>query len=72
MAHLRDHDITFYYQNVRGMKSKTNEFSLGVLAEDFHLYLLMETWLNSNIMSAELFDDRYTIFRKDRNLELTV
>nr|CAI5847086.1 unnamed protein product [Callosobruchus analis] len=59
--------ISIYYQNVRGLKSKTAAFYNSVAACNFPLIALSETWLDSSVSSSELFDGRYVVFRKDRD-----
>lgn len=60
-------NLTVYYQNVRGLKTKLNEIYKNCLSEDFDIIVLVETWLNEGISSSELLDDRYVIYRFDRN-----
>lgn len=60
-----------YYQNVRGLRTKTNEFRLGLLECNCPIIALTETWLNNTISSSELFSEDYFVFRKDRNQQLT-
>lgn len=59
--------LKIYYQNVRGLKSKTTGFRMKLLQNSYDVILLCETWLNLAILSSELFDDRYIVYRKDRN-----
>lgn len=33
---------------------------------NYDVIILTETWLNSNVLSSELFDDRYEVYRRDR------
>lgn len=33
---------------------------------NYDVIILIETWLNSNVSSSELFDDRYVVYRRDR------
>ncbi|KAJ8914267.1 hypothetical protein NQ315_010999 [Exocentrus adspersus] len=63
--------IRIYYQNCRGLRTKTNIFYTNLLSEDYDLLLLTETWLTSDVMDSELFDERYEVFRKDRRYEDT-
>jgi hypothetical protein len=35
-------------------------------ASDYDILVLTETWLNDKVLSTELFDNRYTVFRRDR------
>lgn len=58
--------INFYYQNVRGLRSKTLDFSNNLLSVEFDIILLTETWLNSSILDSELVNSGFTIFRRDR------
>lgn len=62
--------IHLYYQNTRGLKSKTKSLRLALLQNDYEIVLMTETWLggdNCNITDAELFDERYSVFRRDRD-----
>lgn len=63
--------INIYYQNVRGLRSKTNNFRLGLLDSDYDIVALTETWLNSSINNSELFSNEYVVFRRDRDANLT-
>jgi hypothetical protein len=58
--------MSIFYQNVRGLRTKTNDAYLEILKEDYDLICLTETWLHSNITSEELFDERYLVLRRDR------
>lgn len=55
-----------YYQNVRGLKSKTIEVRNRVRSSDHDVIIFTETWLNSSVFDRELFDDRYIVYRRDR------
>lgn len=59
--------LIVYYQNVRGLKSKTSTFFLNSTASNFDIIALSETWLNPNIMDNELFDSSYDVYRCDRS-----
>lgn len=54
-----------YYQNVRGLKSKVNEFYRNVLVSDFEIISLTETWLDESVYCAELFTNEWSVFRQD-------
>jgi hypothetical protein len=56
-----------FYQNVRGIITKSNDFMDNVFANKFKVYCIMETWLNDSILSHNLFPDSYCVFRADRN-----
>jgi Reverse transcriptase (RNA-dependent DNA polymerase) len=60
--------INCYYQNARGLNTKTTDFLLSSSLSEFHLIAITESWLQSNVMSSELFDANYLVFRQDRNL----
>lgn len=59
-------NLEIFYQNSRGLKTKTEIFYSNVLKNNYDVIVLTETWLNSNIFTSELFDSRYTVHRKDR------
>lgn len=65
--------FNIYYQNVRGLRTKTEEFfdSLTMLSHSIDCVVLTETWLNDRIFDAELVPPNFTLFRKDRNLVST-
>lgn len=58
--------IQLYYQNVRGLRSKTVEFFNNILCNNFDVIVLSETWLNGSVFDSELFDKRYVVYRRDR------
>ncbi|GBM61262.1 putative RNA-directed DNA polymerase from transposon BS [Araneus ventricosus] len=60
-------DSMFFYQYVRGLRTKTVEFFSSVASENFDVICLTETWLCEQIDSSDLSDDRYLVFRKDRD-----
>ncbi|XP_045446631.1 uncharacterized protein LOC123654790 [Melitaea cinxia] len=65
-----DHNsLSIYYQNVRGLRTKTNLFYNSLLLNDFDIICLSETWLLDSVSSSELFDYRYTVYRCDRSYE---
>lgn len=66
-----DNRLSVYYQNVRGLRTKTNEFIASLLNRDLDVIVLCETWLVEGIHSSELFDQRYIVYRIDRDLNLT-
>lgn len=66
------HDtIVIFYQNARGLRSKTKEFYENVLINEFDIILISETWLVDSISDDELFDGRYNVYRNDRDTTLT-
>lgn len=61
--------MSFYYQNVRGLKTKTGQFYVNLLNSEHSLICCTETWLREDVNSSELFNDRYVVFRNDRNVK---
>lgn len=60
-----------YYQNCRGLRSKTSTFLRNLSMNSYDIVLLTETWLVSGISDNELFDNRYLVYRRDRDYALT-
>ena len=48
-------DIHVYYQNSRGLRTKTMDFFHNVISSDFDIIGITESWLNASIASAEPF-----------------
>ena len=40
---------------------------MGVMSGNYDIIALTETWLNSSFYDSELFDNRYTVIRRDRS-----
>lgn len=64
-------DLTFYYQNANGIRTKTEELFANVASRNNDIYFLTETNLYSEIRNRDIFDSRYDVFRRDRNLANT-
>lgn len=62
--------INIYYQNVRGLRTKSHLFYKSLLHTDYDVVCLTETWLLPGIYDEELFDSRYVVYRRDRNCDL--
>lgn len=60
-----------YFQNVRGLRSKTDLFYTSISDCEFDFVCLVETGLCEGIDSAELFPDSYSVFRRDRDIVAT-
>jgi hypothetical protein len=58
--------LNIYYQNVRGLRTKTHNFLKEILCHNYDIVILTETWLYDCIQSDELFDERYIVYRRDR------
>ncbi|KAK9696366.1 hypothetical protein QE152_g31947 [Popillia japonica] len=65
MDTLAEH-ISIFYQNVRGLCTKTQTLTCNLLNSDFDIVCLTETWLNPNILASEISNNKYSIFRRDR------
>ncbi|CAH2109043.1 unnamed protein product [Euphydryas editha] len=58
--------INIYYQNVRGLRTKTEDVLKNILINNYNVIVFTETWLNSNVTNLEFIDKRYTVYRRDR------
>ena len=63
--------IRIYYQNVRGLRTKIDEFFIAVSDCEYDVIILTETWLKDDINSVQLFNQSYCVYRKDRIPEVT-
>lgn len=59
-------NLKLLYQNVRGLRTKTNDFYNNVLLCSHDIIMVTETWLCNSILDSELCDSKYSIFRRDR------
>lgn len=59
--------LSIYYQNVRGLRTKSHELLSNVLHNDYDIICLTESWLNDSFYSSEYFDSRYEVYRCDRD-----
>lgn len=71
MSDNRIPGMLIYYQNVRGLRTKSVLFYNEVLLCEHDIICLTETWLSDDVVSEELFPSEYTVFRSDRNFQLT-
>lgn len=58
--------LRIFYQNVRGLRTKTNDFYRNLLLLDYDLVVITETWLCDGILDAELCGNKYNVIRRDR------
>ena len=61
---------SLYYQNVRGLRSKTHSFYVNSTASSSDIIFLTETWLNDSVRDSELFSNKYCIIRRDRSFDM--
>lgn len=59
--------LCIYYQNCGGLRTKLNTLYLNILSDNYDILVLTETWLIPSIADGELIDERYTVFRCDRD-----
>lgn len=62
---------SIYYQNCRGLRTKTNDFYRNLCMSNYDIISLTETWLLGDISDTELFNDNYLVFRRDRDYAMT-
>lgn len=65
------YDVAIGYQNVRGLRTKTQELWVAASENNYDIICLTETWLISSILNTEIFPNNYCVFRADRELEFT-
>ncbi|KAL4705372.1 hypothetical protein ACJJTC_016565 [Scirpophaga incertulas] len=59
--------LKIIYQNVRGLRTKTNTFYNNTLISNCDIALITETWLCDGILNSELCSNNaYDVFRRDR------
>ncbi|XP_053686381.1 uncharacterized protein LOC128735925 [Sabethes cyaneus] len=63
--------IIIFYQNIRGLRTKVDDFFVSVCDTEFDVIILTETWLNDQICSPQLFGTSYNVYRNDRDAEST-
>lgn len=63
--------FNIYYQNVRGLRTKTLEFKRNIQLCGYDVVVLTETWLHDGIKTEELFSDMFTVWRRDRDYSST-
>ncbi|XP_055542698.1 uncharacterized protein LOC129728290 [Wyeomyia smithii] len=59
--------IRLYYQNVRGLRTKIDDFFISVSDAEIDVVILTETWLNDRFHSPQLFGTGYNVYRNDRD-----
>lgn len=64
-------DIVCYYQNCRGIRTKLHTLYMNILSHAYDVIILTETWLIPEIDNCEFIDQRYTVYRRDRNRSVT-
>lgn len=58
--------ISLFYQNVRGLRTKTRAFFKSVSAAQYNIVVLTETWLSDQQFDNEVFPPKFNVCRYDR------
>lgn len=58
--------FSLFYQNVRGLRTKSKQFFGNSSSVDYHIIVLTEIWLNHSHFSNEYLNKSYVVYRKDR------
>lgn len=58
--------LKIYYQNFRGLKTKTKDLYLATSLGDYDVIVGTETWLDDSVYDNELFCNNYHMYRRDR------
>lgn len=61
--------LKVYYQNCRSIRGKLKNLYLQSLLCNYDVIVFTETWLNESVMSGEVLDDRFIVYRRDRCLK---
>ncbi|KAJ8708432.1 hypothetical protein PYW07_010557 [Mythimna separata] len=64
-------NITIYYQNCRGIRTKLQQLLTNILMNTYEVIILTETWLTPEIYDSEFIDQRYSVYRCDRDRTAT-
>lgn len=64
-------NLKIYYQNCRGIRTKLQTLYMNILANSYDIIVLTETWLIAEIDNNEFIDQRYTVYRCDRDRVVT-
>lgn len=66
MSHNNKYSLRIFYQNARGLRTKTNTFYNNILSCNYDLICISETWLCNGVLDSELTDSNYNVIRRDR------
>lgn len=64
-------DLHCYYQNVNGLRTKTQLFFNAVSIQEYDIICITESGLSSDVSSEEVFPTSYLVFRSDRDIQVT-
>lgn len=68
---MNHNELSIYYQNCRGIRTKLNTLFMNILSNCYDVIVLTETWLIPTVSNNEFIDNRYVVFRCDRNRTAT-
>ena len=60
--------LHIFYLNVRGLRSKVNDFYNNVCTCQSDVIVLTESWLNNDIFDSGIFPNNFIVYRHDRRL----
>uniref|UniRef100_A0A8D8R333 Endonuclease/exonuclease/phosphatase domain-containing protein n=1 Tax=Cacopsylla melanoneura TaxID=428564 RepID=A0A8D8R333_9HEMI len=63
--------IEITYQNVNGLRGKVHYFYENILSQNHDIIAVTESGLNQEFYDSEFFDNRYVVFRQDRDEVIT-
>lgn len=63
--------LSIYYQNARGLRTKTSTFFRNICLNTYDIIAITESWLLNGILDTEIVDERYIVFRRDREYSVT-
>lgn len=66
-ANQKHEPLGIYYQNVRGLRTKSKDIYLAATACNHNIIVLTETWLNPSHFSEEFLPSKYLVYRCDRS-----
>ncbi|CAK1544542.1 unnamed protein product [Leptosia nina] len=66
MDHHMLNNLNIYYQNVRGLRTKSHSFLSNVVQSNYDIICLSETWLTPDFSDYEYFHVGYNVYRQDR------
>lgn len=64
---MNEKPLSVFYQNVRGLRTKSSEFYIASSSCNYDVIALSETWLNESHLDSEFFSNDFVVFRCDRN-----
>lgn len=62
--------VSIYYQNARGLKSKTHSFYTSSCESNFDIIVITETWLDDSVSNSEIVPSYYNMVRADRKFAM--